>query len=366
MEDVDRANEAMEADAVGAAAVAAVERGEQHHDDESDSSSDEDEDDSDEDMDNSDSEDDDDEEEEEEQEEPIPTPEEVELEYTFPQDFVGRSWEDVVQRRYFRLIFDPACLEILREKFRGCKYLIEIVYPEGTESQLLRIGSSAFEYCCNLQRMNPLPEGLVDLGYCAFYECRKLQGRITIPSSIQFVRGSCFAHCESITSVVFDDPSISTTPTVVYLQHDVFWYCDELRFVRLPNNLTDIPSNCFYGCSLLSDVPIPGTVRTIQFCAFTNCGALRAVDLPESVIDIEQHAYDGCSSLLRVTIRSSTNAIQLGRKVFRACPSLATIRVVNPLVWSRVLSAMNYDPSFIYKFVRKYEGQIMTHRRSSR
>ena len=116
---------------------------------------------------------------------------------------------------------------------------------------------------------------------------------------------------------------------------------------------------------MLVDVPIPGTVRTIQFCAFNRCG-LRAVDLPESVIAIDEEAYHGCSVLVRVTIRSSRNAVQVGRGVFENCSSLATIRVVNPLIWSRVLSAMNTDPSFLYKFVRKYEGQIMTHHRSSR
>jgi len=141
---------------------------------------------------------------------------------------------------------------------------------------------------------------------------------------------------------------------------------EELRSVRLPNTLTVIPSNGFNSCCSLIDVPIPGSVRTIRFKAFAYCGALRAVDLPESVIDIGEAAYSGCSSLARVTIRSSTNAVQVGREVFRACPSLATIRVVNPLIWSRVLSSMNYDPSFLYKFVRKYEGQIMTHHRSSR
>ena len=144
-----------------------------------------------------------------------------------------------------------------------------------------------------------------------------------------------------------------------------FFYCEELRSVRLPNNLTVIPSHCFSRCCSLIEVPIPGRVRTIQFCAFDHC-ALRAVDLPESVISIEPHAYCGCASLVRVTIRSSRNVVYVGNKVFRACPSLVTIRVVNPVIWSRVLSAMNYDPSFLYKFVRKYEGQIMTHHRSSR
>ena len=121
------------------------------------------------------------------------------------------------------------------------------------------------------------------------------------------------------------------------------------------------------GCRLLIDVPIPGRVRTIQDFAFYGCArALSAVDLPESVIAIGEEAYSGCFGLVRVTIRSSTNAVQVGRDVFKRCPSLATIRVANPLTWSQLLSAMNTDPSFLYRFVRKYEDQIMTHHRSSR
>ena len=123
---------------------------------------------------------------------------------------------------------------------------------------------------------------------------------------------------------------------------------------------------CFIGCRLLLDAPIPETVHTIQSRAFEMCLALSAVTLPESVIAIEEESYFGCSVLVSVTIRSSSNALQIGRNVFGGCSSLATIRVVNPLVWSQVLSAMNTDPSFLYKFVRKYEGQIMTHHRSSR
>jgi len=244
--------------------------------------------------------------------------------------------------------------------------LIEIVYPEkGKDSKLLRIGRWAFGNCGNLQRMNPLPDGLVELDYFAFLGCPKLQGRITIPSSIRYVRARCFACCKAITSVVFES-STATNTTVLELGDGIFLDGEELRSMKLPNNLTVIPRGCFCGCCSLIDVPIPGTVRTIRFKAFAYCGALRAVDLPESVIDIGEAAYSGCSSLARVTIRSSTNAVQVGREVFRACPSLATIRVVNPLIWSRVLSSMNYDPSFLYKFVRKYEGQIMTHHRSSR
>merc|ERR1711865_349272 len=190
-------------------------------------------------------------------------------------------------------------------------------------------------------------------------------GRVTIPSSIRYVRNCCFFGCEAITSVVFE--SSSATTTVLELESFIFWCCKELLSVRLPQNLTVIPGGCFRGCCSLLDVVIPGRVRTIQDFAFYGCArALSAVDLPESVIAIGEEAYSGCFGLVRVTIRSSTNAVQVGRDVFKRCPSLATIWVANPLTWSQLLSAMNTDPSFLYRFVRKYEDQIMTHHRSSR
>ena len=289
------------------------------------------------------------------------------MEYTYPQDFLGRSWQDVVAPgQYFRLILDPSCTGISNAKFMDCEYLIEIVYSDGKDSELLRIDRYAFAGCYNLQRMNPFPGGLVELGDYAFFGCSQLQGRISIPSSIRYVRNSCFKCCQSITSVVFEPSSSSSTATVE-LSESVFSNCLELLSARLPQNLTVIPINCFGRCLSLIDVPIPETVQTIRVGAFAYCLALSAVALPESVIAIDGRAYCCCSGLASVTIRSSTNALQIGRNGFEACPSLATIRVINPLVWSRLFSAMNTDPSFIYKFVRKYEDQIiMTHHRSSR
>ena len=340
MEAVDRANEGvLDADDVSVAEPA------QHQDDDTDSH-DEDED-ADEFTDSS--------SEDEEEEEPIPTPGEVELEYTFPQDFVGRCWEQVVNDgQFFRLILDPSCPGIPTKQFRRCKYLIEIVYPEGKNSKLLHIGRYAFEDCCNLQRMNPFPDGLVDLGSRAFHDCWSLQGRITIPPSIRFVRESCFHSCKSITSVVFES-STATNTTAVELEDNSFGHCEELLSVRLPNNVTVIPYACFVCCFLLIDVPIPETVRTIKFHAFNQC-ALSAVDLPESVIAIEASAYYHCYSLVSVTIRSST--IKLARNMFGGCSSLSTIKVY-PWHFPKVFEAMTYDPSLIYKFFHKYHHQIL-------
>ena len=352
----DRANEAMmEADEVGVAELA------QHRDDEIDHSDDDDEEEDDavDDVTDSSSED-------EEEEPVIPTPEEVELEYTFPQDFQGRSWHGVVQRRYFRLNIDPSCTRIPYEKFQRCEYLIEIVYPEGKDSKLLHIDTSAFENCGNLQRMNPFPDGLVELGYYAFSNCWSLQGRITIPPSIQFVRESCFAVCTSITSVVFE--SSTATTTVLELEDYIFTCCRELLSVRLPNNLTVIPTGCFYGCCLLVDVPLPGTLREVQSAALKGCLSLVSLDLPRHVNLLRTSAYSGCTSLTTVAIRSSSPNLRIGNSVFYNCPSLETIKVY-PWIFPKVLHAVDGasysrvgDPNLIYKFYRKYEHQIALYR----
>ena len=128
-------------------------------DDDSDSDENEEEDDDDDD-DESDGDDDSD-------EEYIPKPEEVELECTYPRDFVGRSWEEVVRGQFFRLILDPSCAEIAIEKFRDCPLLIELVVP--TNSVLTWIRRLAFHYCKNLQQItNGLPETLLMIDDYAF------------------------------------------------------------------------------------------------------------------------------------------------------------------------------------------------------
>jgi hypothetical protein len=214
--------------------------------------------------------------------------------------------------------------------------------------------------------MNKFPDGLVELGVWAFINCSKLQGRITIPSSIRYVRESCFSGCKSILSVVFE-MSIATT-TLLELEDCIFMYCEELRSVRLPNNLTAIPRGCFYDCRSLIDVPIPGTLREVQREALHGCSSLVSLDLPRNINLIQRLACADCNSLTTVTIRSSSPNLRVGNGVFSNCPSLETIKVY-PCIFPKMLHAVDgasYSevghPTLIYKFYRKYEHQISLYR----
>ena len=183
MEDADRANEVvLDADDVRVAEPA------QHQDDETDSHEEDE------------GADDDNSSEEAEEEEPIPTPEEVELEYTFPQDFVGRSWEDVVQGRYCRLIIDPSCTNmtvIPSRCFQGCYSLVDIVIP-GT---VRTIQSLAFADCLALSVVD-LPESVIAIGEEAYQNCSVL-ARVTIRPSTNAVQvgRNASGRCLSLSTI---------------------------------------------------------------------------------------------------------------------------------------------------------------------
>ena len=305
----------------------------------------------------------------------IPTPDEVELEYTYPDDFQDREWQDVIEEgHYCRLNINcEAVHDIPRDKFFMCRGLIEVVFlnnNKNNERNILRyIRTRAFSGCINLQRIrNGLPAGLVELGRDAFRFCRSLQQGLTFPRSVLLIDINCFHYCISITSVEFEH--LPTDP--LELREAAFSCCSKLWSVILPISLRSIPDGCFRNCVLLIHIPIPINVRVIENYAFCGCSALRHIDLLENIMEIRRGAYSMCSSLTTVTIKSST--VQFGDDVFDLCPSLSTIKVY-PWVLPRLFAAMDgrttvmngptaVDASnFRYKFLRKSQHQLAQFRR---
>ena len=296
----------------------------------------------------------------------VPTPEEVELEYTYPHDFRGRTWQEVVVAgQYFRLILDPACIDIPHEKFRECDYLIDIVYPEGKYSKLLRIGRSAFLMCGNLQRMNAFPKTLKYLEDAVFRDCKCLDIHLVIPNNCVLVGQFCFCGCYILKSVVFEESSLPEH--ILEIHRFAFINCFKLRSVRLPKSLRAIPEGCFVDCFALVDIPLPQSVRVIGPGSFKYCKKLTSVDFPETFLRLGESAYASCTSLESVTIRcASSSNVQFGPNVFQDCTALSTIRMY-PWLYPKLFAAMEQHPrDFLYKFVREYQHQLEQYRVQSR
>lgn len=83
--------------------------------------------------------------------------------------------------------------------------------------------------------------------------------------------------------------------------------------------VTQIDEYAFRGAAV-TNVTIPGTVKTIETRAFSGCDKLEILTIAEGVETIDGYAFANCSNLTLVSLPDSLK--ELGTEAFRDCPSL--------------------------------------------
>ena len=94
---------------------------------------------------------------------------------------------------------------------------------------------------------------------------------------------------------------------------------ETLTSVIIPEGVTDIGEIAFYGCSNLSEVIFPESLRTIREEAFGET-ALKEAILPKGLETIEEKAFFSCDSLKRIEVPGSGTTIE--SDAFGCCDSL--------------------------------------------
>lgn len=82
----------------------------------------------------------------------------------------------------------------------------------------------------------------------------------------------------------------------------------------------------FFGCSRLTSITIPTSVKSIGDQAFSGCSSLASVSIPEGVESIGNLAFQDCSSMAIITIPSSVRNIGFGS--FSLCTNLTSVVVL--------------------------------------
>lgn len=241
--------------------------------------------------------------------------------------------------------------EIADNVFTGCTALTRVIMPGG----VTRIGSAAFAGCTNLIDID-IPESVTEIGFNAFSDTAWLaekqeqnplvivnhilidgtacKGNVSVPDGVTSIGGNAFYGCKDLERIYIP-------LSVESIGNDAFYDCTGLmciNFVSIlttENRLKTIGGNAFYNCQKLEEITLPDSVTDIGTATFFGCTNLRNVHLPEKLTDIKsgrQGVFQGCSSLSEITIPGSVSNI--GQMAFAMCSNLnkAYIQGINTTI----------------------------------
>ena len=152
-------------------------------------------------------------------------------------------------------------------------------------------------------------------------------GDIVIPSSVVYngknyqvkaIHESAFKENRNLTSVVIPEG-------ITEIPYQGFYGCSNLVSVAIPQSVNAIFGSAFYNCRKLVTITIPEGVETIYKKTFQECRNLTSVVIPNSVTKIEDYAFDNCQNLTSVNIPNCVN--WLGAGVFRSCHKITSIDI---------------------------------------
>ncbi len=261
--------------------------------------------------------------------------------------------------------------------FSGCSKLINISIGSGVMS----IGGQAFNGCSSLVRID-IPDSVSSIGYEAFSGCSSLV-RISIGSGVSSIDGAAFSGCSSLTDVYLTDMDAwcritfgnfdpDSTPMVyaknIYLngdritsvtmpqgitavQNDTFYGFRDLVTVTIPDGVTSIGERAFYGCSSLTGITIPGSVTGIGELAFYGCSSLADIIIPDSVTSIDRWAFKNCTSLQSIAIGSGVTNINGNdnyNSPFYGCKNLESVYITDMAAWCGIAFESNYANPLYY------------------
>ncbi len=153
-------------------------------------------------------------------------------------------------------------------------------------------------------------------------------GKVNLPSTVDLegnqytvvtIGNNAFKGCTSVSEIIIPE-SVRT------IGSQSFGQCSSLTSILIPNSVTSIGANCFRDCSKLSEVTLSESITTIPDYSFINCKSLKSIVLPEKINKIGLYAFKDCSSLSKVYSRINS-PFKYGSNAFQGIGSLCALHV---------------------------------------
>ena len=181
------------------------------------------------------------------------------------------------------------------DAFNGKKTLIKCVLPDKLE----RIEMDAFRSTA-LTGTVLLPEGL---NYVSGFAGTKITS-VQFPSTLEVIGKYAFTSCNSLITEISLPESVRTIGAGAFQDAAI------IGNLALPHNLELIGGSAFYRCSSLTgSLVIPDKVEIIPSAAFYGCGFTGTLTLPKGLVEIGSEAFWGTKFKGELNIPSSVATI---------------------------------------------------------
>lgn len=203
---------------------------------------------------------------------------------------------------------------ISNSAFSGCRQIVSITLPEN----LIVLGENAFSDCIKLTECI-IPNSVKTIGKRAFYNCLSLLS-VNIGKGVTAIGNGAFANCKALESIEISSENTmyrAEGNCVIDKNNLLVFGCNSSV---IPQGITAIADEAFYGCGKLSLTEIPTGVISIGASAFFDCTELKTIILPNTLKSLGEYAFANCTGLTYIGIPDTIE--KYGDSVFANCISL--------------------------------------------
>jgi hypothetical protein len=181
---------------------------------------------------------------------------------------------------YLKSVSIPDSVEYIGHwAFAGCKNLTSIILSDNNPYFTVQSGVLFDKSMTTLKATCP----------------QKMVGDYMIPLTVKVIEAAAFSDCELLYSVVIHSD-------VIRIEECTFYNCNNLKYLKMPEQLKYVGKYAFKKCLSLEIVKIPNNVETIDECAFSDCTNMRSIEIPASIKTIGNKVFRRCFSLKEVII----------------------------------------------------------------